>query len=368
MSEYWVCYRLHGPTEISEKHSIGDGTIRPSPNPSSIAGNLELTFTADNLDHARKRAKTDIRDKATRIVGALVFTLDKGLIVGDHYKIRPIDAPNKSKIDATSYANSQILEIADRVFQNINKELEANDRTRRALNWYSIGLSTETPEDRLIAFWTGLEAAATEQSQDFSYTEKQKEIIYNAKDDFQSTFKEENSDLKDWVNGIFGTLLSGVQSEDPDDQVTRILKNEVNKDYVSGIDDLENVVGTLYEARNAIVHAGISIDDPASKAGDARKLLRELLLSRLNEAFRGFINDDIPDRNRYSIFTIPKEWLPLVFENNESLELTTEEIRARAFAISRDFQEAYSFPINKLAGEGKILTKVGENTYKLSST
>lgn len=38
--------------------------------------------------------------KASRIVSALSFTFDEGIVLGDHYKVKPVDAPNKLKMES----------------------------------------------------------------------------------------------------------------------------------------------------------------------------------------------------------------------------------------------------------------------------
>ena len=373
MPEFWASYRLHGPTEISTKHSLGrlnddiiDITIQPGTK--AVSGSLEFEFEADDDDHAEERVENDLRETANRIVSSLVFTLQDGLFLGRLYKVQRRDAPNKSQTDAVTQANEQILDVSNRVFRNINEKLRDDEYTRRALNWYALGQSTQTSEDRLVAFWTGLEASSENRSQESGLTEEQEDIIQNAKNDLQDTFGDEDSKIRDRVNGTLGSLLSGCKEEDNDEKVTRVLESELDQEFLNLDSDIDDAVQDIYYARNAIVHEGKELEDASSTAGKAGYLLRELLLARLDDGFKGFIDDQVPKRNKYSLKSNPEEWIPRVFEHDDTLELTAEEITVRAFALSRSFQKAYRFPIQNLAGEGELLTQVEDGVYKLNSS
>ena len=118
MTDYWVAYRLHGPVQIETKVDLGNAVIKPGTGSPSVSGLLEIIYSASDRDEAEEKADQETEKQANRIVSALSFTFDEGLILGDHYKIREADAPNKSKTDSTLNAGQWELGVGKQVYQN----------------------------------------------------------------------------------------------------------------------------------------------------------------------------------------------------------------------------------------------------------
>lgn len=370
MIRYQAVFRLHGPTKIDTKYEFGDTphdtmlniTFVPKNNVDNISGILEFEYKAENREQAKKIADTELDKRARIITGALSFTFEEGITVGNRYKVTTADAAYKEQIDSSLQADEYVLSIAEQVYTNIADPMEQEENLKRALNWYSYGLSTKASEDRLVAFWTGTEALVEKQPEDMDFSESQREAIETAKDQVMEHF-EGGSDVGQWVSGHFGSLLSETNSDDDDEAVSRVAKEQIDESQFS--DEIGEVVEMVYKARNAIVHQGMQIDEATSKASMAEKLLRELLMSSLPAAFANFIVDDEPDRIG-TPFVYFDTALPLVFENSHDLELERGEIKKRLFALHRDLRETYRFLPQNYTGEDGPLLQVDEEIFKLN--
>lgn len=166
-----------------------------------------------------------------------------------------------------------------------------------------------------------------------------------------------------WVGGHFGSLLSGSDTERDDKAVLRVAKEQIDESQFS--DEIEAVVETVYDDRNAIVHQGMQIDEASSEASTAEKLLRELLISSPPSVFTNFIADDEPDRIG-TPFVYFETALPQAFENPYDLELKYDEIKTRLFALHQDLREAYCFPPQNYSGENGPLLQVDEGIFELN--
>lgn len=367
MTDYWVAYRLHGPVQIGTKIDLGDAVIKPGTGSSSISGLLEIIYSASDRDEAEERANGVIEKQANRIVSSLAFTFDEGLILGDHYKIREADAPNKSKIDSTLTAGQWELGVGEHVYQNVKQDLKTSNSLSRGLNWYSITVSTENHEDRLVAAWTGLEAIATNQPITFNFPPRVEQELRDAKNDVLDAIGAPNSEEHNWIAGFFGKMLSGVKGEDDDVAVARVTSNEIDDQFLSNVKDINDAVDEVYEARNKIVHAGLDISGATSTANKAEELLKELLIARLPAAFSGFIGNQIPNRRRSLVD--PADFLRVIFQNDFSNVLSQEEIWEGGFAITRDLYESH-VPLRNLVGSEEPLIEAGgkSDAYRLNQS
>jgi len=365
MTDYWAAYRLHGPVQIETKVDLGDAVIKPGTGSPSVSGLLEITYPASDRDDAEQKASGKIEKQANRIVSSLAFTFDEGLILGDHYKIREVDAPNKSKTDSTLNAGQWELEVGEQVYQNIKQDLKANNSVSRGLNWYSISVSTENHEDRLVAAWTGLEAIATNQQTNFNFSPQVEKELRNAKDDVLDAINAPNSEEHTWIAGFFGKMISGVKEEDDDTAVSRVTSSEIDDSFLSNVNDIEEAVKEVYVARNKIVHAGLDVSDAVTTANKAEELLKELLIARLPDAFSGFIGKQVPNRRRHLVD--PDDFLRVIFQNDFSKEFSREEIWEGGFAITRDLYDGHVH-LQNLVGSGEPLNEVSgkDNTYRLN--
>lgn len=362
MSKYQVAFRLHGPMQISTTYDFGEATLRPKKNPPGISGTIEFDYEAENQEEAKRTAANELKEKARIITGSLVFTTKEGIEVGNSYKITRKDAGYKERIDTTLEAGGYELSISEKIYDNTHGSIEKDEHLKRALNWYSYGLSTKTAEDRLVAFWTGAESLANKETTEMNLSEDQRDAIESAKDDVLKEFDEE-TDSKKRVNGHFGKLLSEKKTESNDEAVLRVAKDRIDEDQLSR--DIEEIVERVYKSRNAIVHQGKQIDDANSKVNEAGQFLRELLIGSLSEPFADFVAESDPNRVNSPIIRF-REALPIVFGEDYEMELERDEIKKRLFALTHDLDEAYRFPPRNFAGEDKPLRQVSENTFKLN--
>ena len=362
---FWVAYRLHGPVEIRSEYQLSENIIlKPKENPNSVTGTLEIIFEAADRIDAQEKADEEIMGKASRIVSALAFTFDEGIVLGDHYKVRPINAPNKSKMDASLKAGEFILDIGSQVYENIDDKLSEDDELDRAINWYNLGLSTETPEDALVAFWTGLESLAAREDADLS--EEKERALHAAKDAALDSIDDDNHSLRGEVGGEIGKLKTETISQ----AVIRMVSDLVDEDLITfnhvDADGLSNAVEMLYDERCDIIHEGRVTDNVNHKVALVEQILKEVLIAKFPEAYSGFISDGVPERYPYSTMAIDVEhWVPVVFERNPDLVLDELEVKRRAIAMTRDLQEGYGFPVRNFAGEGNPLIQVEEGVFRL---
>lgn len=362
---FWVAYRLHGPVEIRSEYQLSENIIlKPKENPNSVTGTLEIIFEAADRIDAQEKADQEIMGKASRIVSALAFTFDEGIVLGDHYKVRPIDAPNKSKMDASLKAGEFILDIGSQVYENIDDKLSEDDELDRAINWYNLGLSTETPEDALVAFWTGLESLAEREEADLS--EKKEKVLDAAKHAALDSIDDDNHSLRGEVGGEIGEL----KKESISQAVVRMVSELVDEDLLTlnhvDVDGLGNAVEMVYEERCDIVHEGRVTNNAHHKVAVAEQILKEVLIAKLPEAYSGFISDGVPERYPYSSMAIDVEhWVPVVFERDPDLVLNEWEVKRRAIAMNRDLQDGYGFPVRNFAGEGNPLIQVEDGVFRL---
>lgn len=367
MPEYEIVYRLYSSAEIKGLGKIGNAEIRSGGENSSVDGKLKFTVQADSKSEASQKAKDEIQDEARTIAGLLSLVSEEGVILGQAYPAVEVDRRFKSRTDWTGQLDDLSYEIADGLFEAVNSEFAADDPVIRALHWYGIGLNTETPEDRFIAFWTGLEAIADQQ---VKYSGEKLEAYEEAKDSVQEIVGE----YEDLHNDLMSPFGFG-KKESIAEALIRIFVEEL--DVSIQISDIEgetlaDQIGELKDARVAIIHRGESVENADAKARGAKKLLREYLDESLDDAFLSLIDaettvDTESDRSLHPVIDA-EAVLEKVFENTGEETLSEEEVRKRAFALFRDYREVYRFQLEELVGLGKPLAITPQGEFRYAPT
>lgn len=358
MSEYILSFRVHGPSQINQTGEIGCATIRPMRNQSGVTASLDFEVEADNRQQVNELAEKEYRDRARTILDVLSFVVEDGLVLGDHYDPIPADAQIQQRMDSSTNIDALVIDIGDEILETADSTLSENPRTRRALSWYNLGLSTETPEDEFIAFWTGLEAAVESQS---GLDDEEEDLYESIVETIEETLSD-NKEFKDRIKGVLGL----VQREDTATSLQRALGAEVGYDE-DELDDLRD----LKDARADIVHDGKQIEDASEKAERARQLLLELLDARLSRTYDELLDPEtgLPaDREQsYHVAVEAEEWLSIVFDGEDGA-LTTQEIQRKAFALLQDIHQVtrLSVLLPKFSGWEEPLHQVGNNELRYS--
>jgi len=368
MDRFLRSYRLHGPTQISTTYNIGHIAIRPSrTQSSSISGALEFEIFAEDYREAKEKAeKQEIGELARYIVSTLSFVFDSGLRLGEPYDLKKEDGDNWWE-DGTFQPGNWELGLAGDIFRYILSDLDQNDKLSNGLRWYSYALSTETDEDALVAYWTGLESLVEPQSNRYSYNKQEEQAIDQARKNVLSQLGNPSSDRYKWVEGRLGQIKGGVQHETKDEAVQELAKDMLDIDYLTNIDDICDAASDIYNARNSIVHGGEKIDDATELQRQAKQLLKELILSHLEKPYEGIIGERGHPRRERHLQTAPGDWLPVVFEFDTTMELGENEIKRRAAVIARDMRAGYGFIPSNFCGTGNPLEK-SDNNYRLNSS
>lgn len=358
MEQFLHTYRLHGATEIEARYELGFIKIRePRTQAQSVSGALEFTIFADNYQEAQNRIEAEnFYELAEHIVSALAFIWDTGLSLGAPYKLKSASGSNHWN-DGSFGAGRTELEPAIQVFQYMRSNLAQSEKLSKGLRWYSYALSTETDEDALVALWTGLESLVNPQSNRYNYTTQEEQAIEQAKQQVLTQLGSPNSDRYKWVEGRFGQIKGGVQNETKDEAVQNLAQARVSTRYLSNTTDVCETTTNLYDARNAIVHGGETLENAAKLRLQAKELLKELLLSFFENPYAGiFENHGQPRRTRY-LHVAPEIWFPVIFGFDTSQHLSREDVKKRAFAITRDFYEGYRLPVDNFCGANEPLTE-----------
>lgn len=371
MTEFYVRYRLLGPANIQDGGELGEGTLLPlgGENRNASAA-LQYTVDADNREEAQDIARRSLQRKARKDVSILSFVAEEGILLGPHYRIRPVDAPNQSIVDVGTPIDGLDINTAHQVRANLEPVLDGDDKARQSLNWYNYGLATTVAEDRIVALWTGIEAFAELGEQDF---EESKERAYERAKDaaLEAVDQDDHPTLHGRIGQLFGQKL---KQQPISEAVADLIRSDVPVDRISDLEEseLDERMGELYEARNKIVHEGKDVADidrvstPANELStNAEDILRELLISRLPDAFSGFISAEPPERYEYR-HLVGYDWLLRVFDQDYDCTLTAEEIAQRTFALTREFSGIRRMPLQNLAGENEPLQKVSDDKYQLN--
>lgn len=368
MDPFLHTYRLHGATEIDTTYELGFIKIRePRTQAHSVSGALEFTIFADDYREARERIESENFDEvAEHIVSTLAFIWDTGLSLGAPYNLKSASGSNHWT-DGSFHAGRMELEPAIEVYQYIRGDLAKSEKLSKGLRWYSYALSTETDEDALVAYWTGLESLVSPQSVRYSYNSQEEQAIEQAKQQVLGQLGNPSSDRYKWIEGRFGEIKGGVQNETKDEAVQNLAQVRVSTRYLSNTSDICEATSKLYDARNAIVHGGETLENAAELRNQAKELLKELLLSFFENPYAGiFEKSGQPRRTRY-VHVAPELWFPVIFEFDTSLQLSQEEVKKRAFAVTRDFRDGYRIPVDNFCGTDNPLTK-SDGQYSLNPT
>ncbi|WP_128478949.1 hypothetical protein [Halorussus pelagicus] len=370
MTEYLIRYRLYGPAQISTGGEIGAGRIQPRSGQSDISGVLRFTDTANDEAEINKRMENVWRKEAQRIVNTLTFVTEEGIVLGEPYEPVPTDIPNQSTTDAVPQINSYILDISSDTYSNIQAQLDSNGQLDRALRWYRLGKSTVTPEDKYVAFWTGLEAAVEQEKiltddEKKAYDRVQNRIaglIYDTEN-----YDEEEGDLDDLKNSMKSNI-GWAKKESIPDAIHRNIKNTVEKDDIPNVegDSLRSKISTLSSDRADIVHRGQEVDNVKNKVEDLEYLLRTLIEESLSDPYSNLFPNK-PETPDHSLRVNDDEWFQAIFEDSD-IELTRNEIRKRAFALSNELEESYSIRTEAYAGWDAPLTQTGEGESRAEDT
>ena len=249
MGKFLHTYRLHGATEINATYELGFIKIRkPRTQAHGISGALEFTIFADDYQEAQERIEDENFDEvAERLVSTLAFIWDTGLSLGAPYKLKNASGSNHWT-DGSLRAGRMELEPAMEEFQYMRSDLAKSEKLSKGLRWYSYALSTETDEDALVAYWTGLESLVSPQSNRYSYTAQEKQAIEQAKLQVLAQLGNPTSDRYKWVEGRFGEIIGGVQNETKDEAVQNLVQERVSTDYLSKTSDVCEAITNLYRA------------------------------------------------------------------------------------------------------------------------
>ena len=368
MEKFLHTYRLHGATEITATYELGFIKIRePRTQAHSVSGAVEFTIFADDYQEARERIETEMFDEvAEHFVSALAFVWDTGLSLGAPYKLKSASGSNHWTDGSLSVGRTE-LEPAVEVFQYMRSDLAKSEKLSKGLRWYSYALSTETDEDALVAYWTGLESLVNPQSNRYSYTIQEEQAIEQAKQHVLAQLGNSNSDRYKWIEGRFGEIKGGVQNETKDEAVQNLAQARVSPGYLSKTSDICETTTNLYDSRNAIVHEGKTLENAAELRIQAKELLKELLLSFFENPYAGiFEKHGQPRRTRY-VHTAPDLWFPVIFGFDTSQQLSQEEMKKRAFAITRDFYEGYRLRVESFCGTNQPLIE-SNGQYSLNQS
>lgn len=359
MGDYILSFRVHGPSQFNEPGEIGEARIRPMSNQSGVTATIDFEVEADDPQHASKLAKEEYQDRARTILDVLSFVVEDGLVLGNHYDPIPADANIQQRMDSSTTIGGLVINIGDGILESADPTLDENPRTRRALSWYNLGLSTETHEDRFIAFWTGLEAAVESQS---GLSDKEDQLYEDAVEAVEDVLSDHPE-----FRGRVKSVLGMVQREDTVTSLKRVLISEASYDE-EDLTDLRD----LNNARADIVHHGKQVEEAADKANRARRLLMDLLDARLSHTYEELLEGTtkLPDEREQSYHSVidAEEWLQIVFDDEEDKTLSTQEIQRQAYALLQDIHEVARLGriLPKLSGWDEPLHHAGENEFQYS--
>lgn len=362
MPDYKLSYRLYGPVNIQSGGEIQDAVLQPRSDQHSVEAVLEFTTNATDPDEAEELAQGEYREKAQEIINILSYVVEDGVFVGEPYEVSRTDQRYTQRIDSSTNITEISISIANGILETVTGGLDITDRTKRALTWYTIGLGTQTPEDRLVAFWTGLEASAEVQP---SLSDDEQDAFDGLMETVEDEL-EEFDELRQRVRSMLGHL----QNERYTDAVKRTLQEET--EYDEG--DVDNI-STIGSDRGTIVHQGEHVDNAVEKASSAQAYLRSLLDSRLSENINEIVDFDLPltlEDKDGSLYrpehppVAPEVWLAEVFEHERGKVLSMEQILERSYPIFSDIHKVAEIQtlLPKVTGWGQPLRTRGDGEYE----
>ena len=359
MRRFRKSYRLYGPVRVSGTGEIQGATLRGRSQGQREIGILDFYIESDSEQEAKSQVESEYQNRAQHTTNILSYVLEDGIILGDGYDLIPTDRDSHQTSVGDTILTSFSIEIADAIMETASEDLKKDNRLRRALTWYSLGLSTQTPEDRLVAFWTGMESLVENEP---ALTEEE-QVAY---DDLTETIDEELSELDDLRESV-RAILGNVQNESNKDAVERVLRDEAGYEK----EELKNIPA-LSRDRGRIVHSGTQLSDATEKADAAKSYLRSLLDSRITENIEDIVDFDLPlevediDGSCYEVgdpMTAPEDWLGAVFEHEPGLALTKDKIFKRAYPIFKDIHQVARIEtiLPKMCGWGRPLRQISDD-------
>jgi hypothetical protein len=364
MPEYIIGYRVYGPVRVQVSGEIGDAILKKKSGESPVDAILEFReVSAPNEKTAEELANNEYRRKAQNIVNILSYIIEDGFVLGESREVKE-KGGDQRYVSGHTVLKPFVLKIADQVVQNSPTLLKKNDDLQHSLTWYSIGQGTYTPEDRLIAYWIGLEAQV--ENQDVLNDEEMEKY-----DDLTELVEEELEDYEE-LRSRTKSLLGLLQKESHKDAVKRFLDETFEE-----VDDELDEIGDVWDDRGGIVHQGKQVEDASEKADLVKSLLRKVIDRQLSNAVEEIVEFELPveftDENGqvYTLShatTAPEEWLRIIFDGDVGKTLSVDEIQLRSYPMFQDIREVARIEtiLDSIVGWGEPLRKENENEYRYS--
>lgn len=260
------------------------------------------------------------------------------------------------------------------LFDNLETTIESTDDiaedTLRSLRWYTTGLAANDETDQFLAFWLALEIIAERQ-------EREQPNIQSRASHAMQTIRThvQSQDMIDEIESFIDRQVTedvGISDADADQAMDAVVRN-VNDDYIkqrvndfiskeikhddynreSTAEAIEREVretvgeehslvhmgmlselSTWEDDRNALVHAGVPIENPAEKVPRMERYLKTVLRHKLDPIFTGHYASSIyPDADE-----VPETTALRTVLREAGQPLTAEEVEREIFAASRDIR------------------------------
>jgi hypothetical protein len=352
---FQIEYPVYVSQKVDRKVEFGDATFHPSNDHIDQSAKLRYLVEADSESEAKSLAAKEYRRKAEIAVHALNFITDCGAVLGQGEKIYSFSGTT-IHTGFESIVTELSVAIAERALEPLQTLLDDSPRTERALRWYGIGLQTENPEDRIVAFWTGLEAAVEQQMEipkdDSNYQQIRDHLKKLPQDDQYEDFRERAF-----------TAISNARRESIRTTLERMIDEECASDFdLPVIPDSDGSVNDkirrLRDARVDIVHRGKRVENATKKAEAAKTILREILSNRASDLYSSIAG----------VSTIPEGLTPplhpgmdfqsvleAIFEETDTL--SEQEIKARSFGFYRDLDPIHRIDLERFSQWDNYLYK-----------
>ena len=363
MPKYNIAFRLYSQGIVSGGEIAG---ARISSTHSKQEMDAKLSFPnveASDLNDAKQLLRQEYTDKAQTIVSSLSWVTETGVVLGEPYEPREVGRDSYEVSAGPTIIGPFAVEVTDRIINVVSERVNDNDRLRRALHWYNLGLNTLDPEDKLVALWTGLEASVEQESM---FSTEVEQIFETEKDRLLSNLDDE----KDRTNGSdaeeieklrenFASSFGFVKKESIQQALKRVFVDEMGGSKLSphrgtsiAGDSLSDQIGELKDARVDIVHYGRRVPNAAAKAAGTHELLRRWLGREFSEVYDEFLTDEVPEDLRgISAHTLMdrEDALELLFDGADDT-LSEIELKIRTIAFSRDYADSYQAPVKESTG------------------
>jgi hypothetical protein len=327
---------------------------------------------ASDMSEANQLLRQEYTDKAQTIVSTLSWVTETGVILGEPYEPREIGQDSYEVSAGPTIIDPFAAEVTNRIIDTVFERVNDDDQLRRALHWYNLGLNTLDPEDKLIAFWIGLEASVEQRSM---FSAEVEEIFETEKDQLLCSLdnrKEQANDSdREEIDNLYQSFASSfglVKKESIQQALKRVFVDEMegsklsaHRDTSVAGDSLPDQIGELKKARVDIVHYGKPISNAAAKAAGTHELLRRWLQREFSDLYDELLTSEIPEDLRgISAHTLMhrEDALELLFDGPDNT-LSEEELKIRAIAFFQNYADAYQAPIKESAGFWDLLMERG---------